>query len=283
MPQCCAGLLCKHPELGLHSGHGGIKNCPDCSEKIHDSCAIIDEDAELNQMSVCPECFDARKPPAKDGVHMLSAFASGGTSEREQAEEPQEAKRSALRKRRNSFVCDQFVVLQGTFSKGGSFRCKHCNLQTYTWNTWNSSKARSHLEQCCDTPEEVRVAVVESSQASRKKMKTASLALTSTTGSMASEEEKNVILLLEEQLKDVKATSKREANKALEKSRQDIEIIVADYENKISELDLGNKEVELELARKNHELAKMKKDLLAAKHAEKIAKRKEDIRVTKNS
>jgi hypothetical protein len=286
MPHCCAGIFCKHPELGLHSGHGGIKNCPDCGEKIHDPCAIIDEDAELSKMNVCPACFGARKPPAEDHFpteesarsNTLSALAARGTIDREQAEEPKAKRGRALRKTRNSFVCEQFDVLQGSFSEGGTFRCMHCNEQTFTWHTWNSSKARSHLERCCDTPQEVRVAVTESSQASRKKLKTASSALNSATASMAPEEEKSVILGLEEQIKNMKATSKREANKALEKSRQDIEKLVVDYENKISELDLGKKEVELELARKNHELAKMKKDLLAAKHAEfeKSAKKRGD-------
>ena len=282
MPYCCAGIFCKHPELGLHSGHGGIKNCPDCGEKIHDPCAIIDEDAELSKMNVCPECFGARKPPAENDVptgvsarrNTASALAAHGTrSEREP-----KAKNRALRKKRNSFVCEQFVVLQGSFSEGGTFRCMHCNEQTFTWHTWNSSKARGHLERCCDTPQEVKVVVAESSQASKKKLKTGSLGLTSATGSMTPEEEKSVILGLEEQIKNMKATSKREANKTQEKSRQDIEKLVVDYENKISELDLGKKEVELELAKKNHELAKMKKDLLAAKHAEfeKSAKKRGD-------
>jgi uncharacterized protein YukE len=279
MPHCCAGAFCKHPELGLHSSHGGIKNCPDCGEKIHDPCAVIDEDAELNEMYVCPDCFAARKLPAEYNVptrgsargNTLSALADHGTSDREQVEEREpKAKITALRKRRNSFVCEQFLVLQGSFSEGGSFRCKHCNDQTFTWNTWNSSKARSHLERCSSTPSEVRVAVAESSQASKKKLKTESYAITSTIGStdVASEEEKSVILRLEEQINNMKATAKREAKEAQEKSRQDIEKIVADYENKISELDMGKKEVELELAKKKHELAKMNKDLLTAKHAQ---------------
>jgi hypothetical protein len=295
MPHCCAGIFCKHPELGLHSGHGGIKNCPDCGEKIHDPCAIIDEDAELSKMNVCPECFSARKPPAEYDFptgssarnNMLSALANHGTSDREQVEEPEpKAKSTALRKKRNSFVCEQFDVLQGSFSEGGSFRCRHCIEQTFTWNTWNSSKARSHLEVCSNTPADVRVAVAESSQASRKKAKMASLVLTSAIGStdIASEEEKSVILRLEEQIKNMKATSKREAKEAQEKARQHVERIVVDYENKISELDMGKKEVELELAKKKHELAKMNKDLLAAKHAqfEESAKKRGD-KATRNS
>jgi hypothetical protein len=355
MPYCCAGIHCKHPELGLHGGHGGIKNCPDCGEKIHDPCAIIDEDAGLSKMNVCPECFYARKPPAEDDVPtggsarsnkkkrndfvceqflvLEGTFSEGGrfrckhcmeqtfvwntwnsskarshlerccdtpeevrvavaessqasrkklktellistyaTSEREPAEEP-EAKSCVLRKKRTSFVCDQFVVLQGAFSEGGSFRCKHCDDQTFVWSKWNSSKARSHLERCCDTPEEVRIAVAESSQASRKKLKM------SATVSMTLEEEKAVVLGLEEKIRNMKAKSKQEAKEAQEKSRQDIEDIVADYdkkiedivtdyEKKISDLDLGKKEVELELAIKSHELAKMNKELLAAKHAQ---------------
>jgi hypothetical protein len=66
MPKCCAGNRCKHPELGLQSGDGGIKSCPDCGRKIHDPCAIIDEEADLSKMNVCPDCHDARnsKPAA---------------------------------------------------------------------------------------------------------------------------------------------------------------------------------------------------------------------------
>ncbi len=101
---------------------------------------------------------------------------------------------------------------------------------------------------------------------------------------MASEEEKSAILRMEEQIQNMKATARREAKEAQEKSRQDIEKIVVDYENKISELDMGKKEVELELAKKKHELARMNKDLLAAKHAqfEKSAKKRGD-KATKNS
>ena len=75
MPRCKAGILCKNPELGLHSGHGGIKKCPDCREKIHDPCAIIDEAAGLSEMNVCPECFEARKPPAEDDVISVAAIS----------------------------------------------------------------------------------------------------------------------------------------------------------------------------------------------------------------
>jgi hypothetical protein len=160
MPHCCAGVLCQHPEFELRSGHPvEVINCRDCGEKLHYPCAIILGD-EFAELMFCPECIDARR-------------ASG--AEVEQAEKP-EAK--FPRKKRNSFVCEQYVVLHGAFSTGGTFRCKHCHEQTFVWTTWNSSKARSHLEKCSDTPEEVRVAVTESSQASRKKQKTASLTAT---------------------------------------------------------------------------------------------------------
>jgi hypothetical protein len=63
MPRCCAGDRCEFPTLGLHGGPGGIKNCPDCGEKIHDVCAFEDDAAGLSEMNVCPDCWDARKPP----------------------------------------------------------------------------------------------------------------------------------------------------------------------------------------------------------------------------
>jgi hypothetical protein len=66
MPRCCAGDRCEFPSLGLHGGPGGIKNCPDCGEKIHDLCAFEDDDAALSEMNVCPDCWDARKPRAEE-------------------------------------------------------------------------------------------------------------------------------------------------------------------------------------------------------------------------
>ncbi len=66
MPRCCAGDRCNVPEVGLQGGPGGIKNCPDCSQRIHDMCAFEDEAAGLSQMNVCPDCWDARKPPARE-------------------------------------------------------------------------------------------------------------------------------------------------------------------------------------------------------------------------
>jgi hypothetical protein len=67
MPVYCAGSRCKHPTLGLQDGDGGIKRCPDCSQKIHDPCAIEDEDAEQCKMNICPDCFNVRnkKTPAQ--------------------------------------------------------------------------------------------------------------------------------------------------------------------------------------------------------------------------
>jgi hypothetical protein len=65
-PRCCAGERCEFPSLGLHGGGpGGIKNCPDCGEKIHDVCAFEDGEARLSETNVCPDRWDARKPPAE--------------------------------------------------------------------------------------------------------------------------------------------------------------------------------------------------------------------------
>jgi hypothetical protein len=156
---------------------------------IHDLCAIIDKDAGPSIMDVCPECFDAHKPPAKQQDVFANVPTTGGSARRNtlstlafassggatiNSEREQPATKS-LRKKRNSFVCEQFVVVHGSFSTGGTFRCRHCNEQTFVWGTWNASKARSHLEKCNDTPEEMKVAVFESSQASRKKVKMESL------------------------------------------------------------------------------------------------------------
>jgi hypothetical protein len=66
MPRCCAGDRCEFPSLGLHGGPGGIKNCPDCGEKIHDLCAFEDDDAGLSERNVCPDCWDPRKPRAEE-------------------------------------------------------------------------------------------------------------------------------------------------------------------------------------------------------------------------
>jgi hypothetical protein len=63
MPLCCAGTRCEFPELGLSIG---IKNCPDCGEKIHDVCAFEGEQAGFRETNVYPNCWDARKPPAED-------------------------------------------------------------------------------------------------------------------------------------------------------------------------------------------------------------------------
>jgi hypothetical protein len=174
MPQCCAGSLCKYPEWTLHHssghGHGHVHHCPDCGEIVHNLCAIRSDDlAGPDIMDVCPECFNARKPPAKESntLSTLAFASSGGTPISSESREQS----SPMRKKRNSFVCEQFVVVHGSFSTGGTFRCRHCNDQTFVWSTWNASKARSHLEKCNDTPEEMKVAVFESSQASRKKVK----------------------------------------------------------------------------------------------------------------
>jgi hypothetical protein len=66
MPRWCAGDRCGFPSLGLHGGPGGIKKCPDCGKKIHDVCAFEDDAAGLSEMNVCPDCWDARKPPAEE-------------------------------------------------------------------------------------------------------------------------------------------------------------------------------------------------------------------------
>jgi hypothetical protein len=144
MPLWCTGIHCgKHPELGLHGGHGGIKNCPDCGENIHDPCAIVDEDAGLSKMNVYTDCWGARKPPAEreeveeeEQEEREQMEEQEEQEEREQMEEP-EARRSAVKKERNSLVSDQFIILHGSFSGVGSFRCMHCDEKTYVLNTWN--------------------------------------------------------------------------------------------------------------------------------------------------
>jgi hypothetical protein len=79
MPRCCAGERCKFPSLGLvQGGPGGIKNCPDCGEKIHDVCAFEDGEAGLSKRNVCPDCWDARKPSLSfHAKEMLRFFAPG--------------------------------------------------------------------------------------------------------------------------------------------------------------------------------------------------------------
>jgi arsenite methyltransferase len=149
MPRCCAGTECKHPELGLQSGDGGIKNCPDCGRKIHDPCSHLDRDA------------------AKE-----VAVIDGGSKE----DTPSTLKRStpmpASKKKSNTLVRDQFLVVDGSFENGGVFQCRNCVAATFTWSKWNASKARAHLERCSSTPLETRTAVSDSSQAAKKKIKT---------------------------------------------------------------------------------------------------------------
>ena len=93
-----------------------------------------------------------------------------------------------LSKKRNSLLCEQFTVLDGAYQTGGTFLCNHCKAKTFKWKTtWNASKARKHIEVCCDAPIDVRAEVAESSQASKKKQKTSSLVSTSATGTLSSE------------------------------------------------------------------------------------------------
>jgi hypothetical protein len=145
---------------------------------------------------VCPDYWGARKPPAveddpwedeasltssrsheRDDVSLASSRGrdqgeeASHASSREEAEEERveverveveerEERTSAMKKRTNTLVCDEFVVVEGSFSDGGTFQCRHCEgRQEYVWKRRNSSKARSHLERCVDVPRDVRIRV----------------------------------------------------------------------------------------------------------------------------
>jgi hypothetical protein len=50
------------PTLGFIAVQVGLKR----GEKLHDPCAFKDDEAGLSEMNACPNCWDARKPPAED-------------------------------------------------------------------------------------------------------------------------------------------------------------------------------------------------------------------------
>jgi hypothetical protein len=156
---------------------------------------------------------------------------------------------------------------------GSSDRVLECLIRAFPDAVYTTCKNdRTPIECAKRGPNKVRAAILEAFiKGDNKKSKSivsAAHKLEINDFKMALEEEKLVVLGLEDKMKNMKAKSRREAKEAQEKSKQDIEQIVADYEKKISELDLGKKEVELELARKTHELAKKNKDLQVAKHAQ---------------
>jgi hypothetical protein len=155
---------------------------------------------------------------------------------------------------------------------GSSDRVLECLIRAFPDAVYTTGKNdQTPIEFAKRGPNKIRAAILEAFiKGDNKKSKniiTAAHKLEILDFKMALEDEKTVVLGLEDKIKNMKAKSKREAKEAQEKSRQDIEKIVADYEKKMSKLDLEKKEVELELARKSHELAKKNKELQMAKHA----------------
>lgn len=156
---------------------------------------------------------------------------------------------------------------------GSSDRVLECLIRAFPDAVYTTGKNDQSPIDCAKRgPNKVRAAILEAFiKGDNKKSKniiTAAHKLEIIDFKMALEEEKTIALGLEDKIKNMKAKSKREAKEAQEKSRLNIEKIVADYEKKMSELDLGKKEVELELARKIHELAKKNKELQVTKHAQ---------------
>jgi hypothetical protein len=156
---------------------------------------------------------------------------------------------------------------------GSSDRVLECLIRAFPDAVYTTGKNdQTPIEIAKRGPNKVRATILEAFiKGDNKKSKniiTAAHKLEIGDFKMALEEEKTVVLGLEDKMKNMTMKSKREAKQAQEKSRQDIEKIVADYEKKISELDLGKKEVDLELARKSHELAKKNKELQMARHAQ---------------
>jgi hypothetical protein len=156
---------------------------------------------------------------------------------------------------------------------GSSDRVLECLIRAFPDAVYTTGKNDQTPIECAKRgPNKVRAAILEAFiKGDNKKSKniiTAAHKLEINDYRIALEEGKSVVLGLEDKIKNMKVKSKREAKDAEEKSRQWIEKIVADYEKKMSELDLGKKEVELELARKSHDLAKKNKELQVAKHAQ---------------
>jgi hypothetical protein len=156
---------------------------------------------------------------------------------------------------------------------GSSDRVLECLIRAFPDAVYTTGKNDQTPIECAKRgPNKVRAVILEAFiKGDNKKSKnivTAAHKLEINDYKISLEEEKTVVLGLEDKIKNMKVKSKREAKESQEKSRQEIEKIVADYEKKMSELDLGKKEVELELARKSHELAKKNKELQVAKHAQ---------------
>jgi SAM-dependent methyltransferase len=165
MPRCCAGTECKLPELGLQSGDGGVRSCPDCGRKIHDPCSHLESrDAVKAGKPIDGESKEGTPLPLKRSVPV-----------------------SMGKKKSNTLVRDQFLVVDGSFESGGVFQCRNCEAATFTWSKWNASKARAHLERCSSTPLETRTAVSDSSQAAKKKIKTLGSISTSEPGCSSAE------------------------------------------------------------------------------------------------
>ena len=125
MPRCCAGERCQFLSLGLHSGPGGIKTCPDCGEKIHDISAFEDGEAGLSEMNVCPDCWDARKPPAAEDEEASHAMKTIGSISVERAAKP--LKNKVADKSRNRSSKDTRMVL---LRVGLNLRLKRESLQS---------------------------------------------------------------------------------------------------------------------------------------------------------
>eukprot|EP00978_Attheya_sp_CCMP212_P012486 scaffold31161_cov56-Attheya_sp.AAC.2 len=73
----------------------------------------------------------------------------------------------------NPAVKDQFsLVFDDSIEEAGSvYRCVHCNAKTFTWKTFNSSKANAHLQVCVHVPKEVRDVCYNMTQGARKALK----------------------------------------------------------------------------------------------------------------
>eukprot|EP00978_Attheya_sp_CCMP212_P022009 scaffold64996_cov68-Attheya_sp.AAC.1 len=91
----------------------------------------------------------------------------------------------------NPAVKDQFsLVFDDSTEAGSVYRCVHCNAKTFTWKTFNLSKANAHLQACMHVPKEVRDVCYNKTQGARKAPKISrqgSAATAATDGSIASE------------------------------------------------------------------------------------------------
>jgi hypothetical protein len=144
MPRCCAGTECKHPEIGLPSGDGGIKLVPTVERRfmIHDLCSHRDKDAALNTMNVCPQnfCSTQQERLARDVIVI------------EGQESPSTRGGSVPRKKSNMLIQNEYLVVNGSFATVGYFRCRHCMDATCVWKARNASKARAHWNDAAARP-----------------------------------------------------------------------------------------------------------------------------------